>query len=228
MSNEILIKNKYYPSGLREKDIHKYYTEMKIPIFYETADRNVILLIATDENKFVVRRNLNNSPIKLSITNYEKIIHPRVVSIFVETPELGNIWCIDIDSGGSVSEKDLKECVKDVIKIFDKLYEKGYTLYKNYYRVTSTASGYHVFGYMNKNRTAEQNYELAEEYFSNLDKKYVFNKKKYSSSDIIIDLSPMRRRGSYQVPWALCKNGLICMDVTKNLDKFKRTQAIIK
>jgi len=228
-SNEVLIKNKYYPSGLREKEINKYYQTHKDSILLETNNKNVVLVIAVDTNKNIIKRNINNKPIRLNEENYSKIIHPRVISIFTEMKPITNLWCIDIDSGGNVSEKNMKEAVKDVLKIFYKLYEKGFTASnKHFYRITSTASGYHVFGYMHDFKTLDKNYEMAEEFFSPLSKKYVFNSKKYKSTDIIIDLSPMRKRGSYQTPWALCRNGLICMDITYYLENFKRTDAIFK
>ena len=47
-------------------------------------------------------------------------------------------------------------------------------------------------------------------------------------SVINLDLTPMYHRGSHTVPWALNRNGLICMDVTKNIQRFQRKDAIVK
>jgi hypothetical protein len=52
----IVLRNSYYPNGLREIDVWNYYQKVKRDILDETKSRDVMLGIMVDVNKPVLRR----------------------------------------------------------------------------------------------------------------------------------------------------------------------------
>ena len=53
---ETIVKNEYYPSGLKEVDIWNYYQENKINILKETLGKTLIVFFTTSLNKTTVLR----------------------------------------------------------------------------------------------------------------------------------------------------------------------------
>lgn len=223
--NPYLIQNIYYPSGLNEQRILNHYHTYKKQILNE-VEKPVILVIGTGLNEYVIKRNMNEQPIYLTDKNYDQIIHGRVISLFVELGSPTNKWCFDIDPGNRVKDQESKKALSNVIELVSSLWEMGLTKFKQP-RITNTSRGYHVFTIMKTRNTYEKNYQNALKQLSPLENKYIINKRRTNENEIIIDLSPMRRRGSHVVPYALNRNGLMCMDITKNWDKFNRKDAII-
>ena len=60
----IVIKNKFYPKGLREIDIWNYYQKAKVNILRNTINRDIMFFIMVDVNKPIVRRKGNNEFIR--------------------------------------------------------------------------------------------------------------------------------------------------------------------
>lgn len=225
--NEVIVRNKYYPEGLREQSILKHYQQFKKEILSETFKKPVILLIATNVNEYAVKRNYENGLIYLDHDNYDKLIHGRTISMFSEIGSPTNVYCVDIDPGYNVPEEETKVAVGDVLEVFNKLYEHGWLKHKGI-RITSTSRGYHVYGFMKRRDSQDNNLEHIRKELEPLKKKYLIDTRRKYETEIVLDLSPMKRRGSHVVPYALNRNGLMCMDVTKTFDKFKRQDAIIK
>lgn len=225
--NEIVVLNQYYPKGLREQDVLNHYKKYKKEILSEVKDRPIILVIATNVNEFIVKRVMNGGPIHLTSSNYDQILHGRVISLFVELGSPTNTWCIDIDPGKKVQPAKAKDALEDVIQLFDDLQEHGWMRSYNAVRVTSTSRGYHVFGVMNRRDTYENNSRALLNLLKALEGKWVVNKRRTDEQDVILDLAVMRRRGSHVVPYALNRNGLMCMDITKSWNQFKYTDARI-
>ena len=50
----IILKNKYYPQGLREIDIWNYYQKVKTLIIKETMNRELMFEIMVDVNKPII------------------------------------------------------------------------------------------------------------------------------------------------------------------------------
>lgn len=227
LKNEIIVQNKYYTSGLREQTINNYYQKNKHKIIKETNNRPITLVIAYDTNEFVIRRNINEKLIYLNNENFDKLVHGRIASMFVELGSPTNLWCIDIDPGKNVKENETKKAVEDLVLFFDEMYDKGYMKYDGL-RITSTSRGYHIFATMKQRYAYEKNYNNAFEALQVFKKDYVIDKRRDNEDQIILDLSVMKRRGSHVIPNALNRNGLICMDVTENWETFKRSDAIVR
>jgi hypothetical protein len=60
--HDIVVKNKYYPQGLREVDIYSYYLNNQDRILKWIAGRRVAFRIAIDERSSVIRRKIKGSP----------------------------------------------------------------------------------------------------------------------------------------------------------------------
>lgn len=222
--NEVLIRNEYYPDGLRENDIVRFHHLNKKIILNEVRNRKVIFCIFTNVNEYVIVRNREGKKIHLTERNFDELIHPRVVSIFAEIPLISNEWCIDIDAGERVDERDKKQVVREVLDKVNEMYEQGWTINYDYYRITNTSTGYHVFFYMKTKDSVYRNYEKVKIFFNDLKSKY---DRKRDPDSIVIDFSVMRPHGAHVVVGSLNRNGLACMDITDKFDKFKRTDGII-
>ena len=54
--DKIMVKNQFYPEGLKEIDIWNYYQKYKPLILRETLGRELIIFFSTDVNKTIVVR----------------------------------------------------------------------------------------------------------------------------------------------------------------------------
>lgn len=77
----IIVKNQYYPKGLREIDIWNYYQKVKPSLMREIMGRELIIFFATDTNKVIVIRNIKESLIRITPSTYDTIISGRTLSI---------------------------------------------------------------------------------------------------------------------------------------------------
>jgi hypothetical protein len=228
MGNEIIISNSYY-SALRENDIIAHYKKYKTQILKEIKNQPVIFFIATKTNTLVVRRRIYNSLIYLFEDYYEQILHGRILSISYEIGAITNIWFVDIDPGKYVKHGELMEKLEIVVDTFNNLYSTGYA--KKTARIFNTASGFHVEIEM-KNTDTVNNIKnnIIDLFEKKLEKDdtFIINKNRRNQNETIIDLSSLNRKGSRLVPYALARNGLMCMDITNNWKKFRFENAIIK
>lgn len=94
----IVVKNKYYPNGLREIDVWKYYIENKRKILESTRGHDLMFFIMTDVNNPIVRRKTDEtSYIRLTNQNYEELITGRTLSIHKSMGLTESFGIIDID-----------------------------------------------------------------------------------------------------------------------------------
>jgi hypothetical protein len=216
--------NKLILNNLTAKNLYEYYILNKTKIIKECDRRPVLLFNKYDSNKeLTIVRKYNNSPIILDNETYENIISGYTVSISVESQYPGKYLkqkLIDIDYTGNVSEKDLKECVKDLARFYNKFN----------YHITNSSNGYHfrvdIVKQANYKALANTEIELKKE-FGN---KYLINSKLRvkPSNTINLDLIAMNERGSLTVPYGLNRNGSICSYIDiKNLDRFDRNSTLL-
>ena len=220
--NVIIIRNEYYPDGLKEERVWNYYLKNKNKIIKEAANRPIIIfLFVSENNSIILRRTRSNESITLNKENYEKVISGRSVSLSVEN--IGGYYCIDIDSKENVKEEDKKQAVQDILDIYKKLPEVKKI------RVTSSSSGYHVYGYLVKQVSPDTAINILKKHleFSLKDKYGIGQRIDSSDKDIVLDFAPMYSRGSHTLPGSLNRNGTICLDITKNWKTFDRISAKI-
>ena len=220
----VVIQNQFYPGGLSELQIWKHYQLYKDKIIEEIGANPVLIWIFVDLNQAIIKRKLANSPFTINRKNYDKIMTGRTVSVAVEQKNPTDVLIVDIDRGNSVTEIQLKTAVKELLNSSIRKQQMVSDT-----RVISTGKGYHVYFYLGKkmdiNAAKKILYNLLKIEFGN---KYLINDKNPSSSEINLDLTPTTFRGVHQVPYALCRNGLMSIDVGRNIDGFNRNKAIIK
>lgn len=223
----IVIQNEYYPKGLKQIQVWNHYKKYKFKILEEVQNRPILIFIFVEINTPIIKRFNKFRAIRLNSENYENYITGRTVSLSVEQEKNKlNYLCIDIDAGKEILEENKKECVDNVLRIFRNIKSINKT------RVILSANSYHVYGYLkNPMRNDEAVYFLRDKLQSDpiIKKLYRISSRIRTDESLInLDLSPMYSRGSHTVPLALNRNGLICMDVTKNWRTIQRKDAILK
>jgi hypothetical protein len=222
MSEEILFKNNYYPNGITKTEVISHYKKYKNIIIKETNNRPVLLFIFTDQKNYIVKRKINDKPIILNEQNYENILFNRVVSLSVEVPNNPNFIIIDVDQKSTPNEQEIKQALSDLLNT---------SFIKNPlvsgYRVLSSANSYHLWLLLKSRKNIDVLRNITEKYIKlELGDKYLINNKGNVKSSINLDISTvMKKRGAYTVPFALCRNGLVSLDVTTNWKTFKRESA---
>jgi len=93
----IVIKNKFYPRGLREIDVWNYYQSVKTKLLIETKNKDLMFAIMVDVNKPVIRRKSGGGYIRLTPQNYDEVITGRTVSIHTAMSTLSTFGIIDVD-----------------------------------------------------------------------------------------------------------------------------------
>lgn len=117
----VVIKNQFYPRGLREIDIWNYYQKVKPAILKETMNRDIMLYIMVDVNKPVIKRKGKSGYIRLTPKNYDSVITGRTVSIHSAMSNTEQHGIIDID----VHPKDgFKWAKKTTLDVYDFVMDK--------------------------------------------------------------------------------------------------------
>lgn len=222
--NTTIIQNDFYPGGLSELKIWKHYQKFKNKIISEIDKNAVALWIFSDINNPIVKRKVLNSPFTITKDNYDKILTGRTVSISSELKNSTNNIILDIDPGTSVTELQIKECVRNIL---DSTISN--LSYVNRKRIISTANGYHIHIILDKKMNINSLRNLSIRLLSmDFRDTYLINSKNPKPNEINIDSTPMYQKGLHQIPYALCRNGLMAMDVTDYLSGFNRRSATIK
>lgn len=95
----IILKNKFYPKGLKEIDVWNYYQKAKSLILNEVGVRDLMFAIMVDINKPVIRRKTKDGKyIKLSNATYDKLITGRTITIYSTMRMFEEIAIVDIDT----------------------------------------------------------------------------------------------------------------------------------
>ena len=218
----VLFRNEFYPKGLREIQVWEHYQKYKKQIIKEAANRPIILFMYIDD-EYIIKRKDSRGIIKLTESNYDELITGRTVSMSVESGNKPNYVCIDVDASKKVAERLKQTAVADIIHS-----EFGRSDIFKKPRVTLSANSYHVYFYMNQRMYVDDlriftEKKLAMEFGGT----YLINKRTHGNK-INFDLTPVYKRGSHTLPYALNHNGLICMDVTKDYKTFNRKKAMLR
>lgn len=214
----IIIKNQFYPNGLNELQIYKYYMSVKKSIIPQVRNRNIMFFFATDTNKFVVQRKGKF----LDEKNYEKVISGRTVSIHTEMGNAENYAVIDIDSD------NLEMCKSAAVDVYEFVTNKMSIVNSAEIRYTGKES-FHI----RCNLKGEYNPDVIRTLFlktlnnSELSNKYLVGFRRKSGA-VNLDLSPNKVRGNSIILNSLSVWGLRCINVDPNkIMKFRREEAKI-
>jgi len=232
----IVVKNEYYPKGLKEIDVWNHYHELKTKykILNGTRNRETVLFLATDLNKTVVLRNMNKTPIRMSPSNYDFLIGGRTLSIHTTMNKIQDFGIVDVD----ISNWDkAKEVTFDAARFLDKA-----SFIDNVVIRFTGKTSFHIICYYKKPLDVDRgklllkNYllegniiETSEEDEEDIDT-YDYTVRHQRIPNIPnLDLAPNKYRGVYIIEGALSVIGLECMNVDiKRLKQFRKEQGIIK
>ena len=204
----IIVKNKYYPTGLTEENVWNYYQRNKSLILREVGSRQLMFAIMVDVNKPVLRKNWEKGkPITLSNSTYDNRITGRTIAIYSLMRGYEDQAIVDIDSDDF---KKARECTMDT---YDEL-EKFDMVEDLRIRFTGKTSFHILCTFYRKNpidriRSSLQDYLKS----TNLEDKYTieFKRKKNIPN---IDLSPNKFNGAYITLHSLSLLGLKCTHIS--------------
>jgi len=213
----IIIKNKYYPTGLKERDTHSYYMINKTQILDQTKGRDIMLSINTDVNVPIIRRKTQNEFLKLTINNYEKLIHGRVTTIYSTMNQYEQFGIIDVDF---FNFKTAKQATIDVYKLMSQFI-------KPIMRFTGKTS-FHIICPFKKRQHIDDIRTYLNSKLQPLSDKYTIGEYR-SNTKVNLDLSINKFRGAYTTLHSLSIIGLKCIEVPSNqIERFTPEMVKIK
>lgn len=204
----IILKNRYYPKGFREIDSWEYYHYKKSRILQQTQGRDLMLSVMADLNKPVIlRKGQSTRFIRLNNSNYDNIIHGRVITVYNTMKRDEDIAIIDIDiddfKKGQVAARETYEFVMEKVPI----------IRRAQIRFTGKTS-FHIFCNLTRKINVDSIRMLFRKFLSEspLSKKYTIEHKRIRGVPNL-DLSPNKFRGAHIALHSLSVLGLKCMEV---------------
>jgi len=210
----IVLRNQYYPNGLREIDVWNYYQKYKREILNETKSRDIMLGIMVDVNKPVLRRRGKGQDwIRLTPQNYDDVITGRTVVVYSSMGQYEDFGIIDVDVTDYDGFKWAKKVTNDV---YDFVMDKMPGVRTAQIRFTGKTS-FHVVCEFNRKMKIDSIRFLLDRLLrqSDLAKAYTISGKRKAGIPNL-DLSPNKMRGNYITLNSLSIIGLRCMEVSYN------------
>lgn len=223
----IIIKNKYYPKGLKEVDVWNYYQKVKNEILRETINRDLLFFIMTDVNKPIVRRKMvSGKYIQLTPKNYDNIITGRSISIHSAMKNIETFGIIDIDVDPRDGFKWARKVTKDV---YDFVMDKVPVIRAAQIRFTGKDS-FHIVCDFGRRAKIDSIRFLLRKFLSESDlaKVYTVGGKRTLGVPNL-DLAPNKVRGNYITLHSLSILGLRCVEVSySDLLRFDPVKARVR
>jgi len=220
----ILIKNSFYPSGLNEQKVWEYYQKNKYRILKEVSTRDLMLAICVKENDFILKRAGKTSKyIKLSLKNYDEVMHGRVITIYSTMSYRENIAIVDIDID------DLNKGKRAAFDVYKFVMTKIPIVKSAEIRFTGKQAFHIVCELKNKYDINDIRITLKQALISEPDiiNQYTVEQKRTKGIPNL-DLSPNKKMGAFITKYSLSTIGLQCMEIPINrLNSFNKTLAKI-
>lgn len=223
----IILKNKYYPQGLREIDIWNYYQKIKPLILKETMNRDLMFEIMVDVNKPIIRRKGSKGKyIRLTPKNYDEMITGRTIAIHSAMGSYEKFGIIDID----ISPTDgFAWARKTTLDVYDFVMDKVPIITTATIKFTGKTS-FHIICEFGRKMKIDSIRFLLEKFLrqSDLAKIYTIEAKRRPGVPNL-DLAPNKYRGNYIILNSLSILGLKCMEVPyMSLMRFDPSKARIR
>ncbi len=210
----IVIKNRYYSKGLKEIDIWNYYQKVKSSLLKETYGKDIMMFLAVDVNKMIVKRKEGNKQLGLYNATFDRIVSGRSISFHSTMKNFDDIAVIDIDA-------DIIDKAKiATIDVFN--FIQNVPLVKNTTVRFTGKKSFHVVCNLKTRIDVNKMRHYFENVLNNSDlsKKYLINKRR-NSRVVNLDLSPMKVKGTYITLHSLSVIGLKCVEVIpQNIMRF--------
>lgn len=224
----IILKNKYYPGGLREKDIWEYYQKVKRELIAVNVGHQMMVYIMTALNKSIIRRyGSDNKPIYLDNKSYENVVTGRTISFHASMNPSTRYGIIDVDVHPSDSFLDAKRAT---FNVYDYIMDKIPFIRTTQIRYTGKSS-FHIVCDFGRIMRADTVRFMLEKFLrqSPLSKVYTISAKKASWGVQNIDLNRNAFKANHISLYSLSVWGLRCMEVPYNkLMSFNQREAILR
>jgi len=222
----IIIKNKFYKNSLKELDLWNYYQKVKRDLLKETFNRDLMVFIATDIGKTIIRRKLKTGQnIRMTSRNYDTLITSRSISWHSSMNNIENFGIIDIDidpldrfiTAQTAANDVYNFAINDIPNI------------KNVQIRFTGKTSFHILCEFNQKNKIDNIRFLLQRLLmgSDLNRKYLINEKRRRGV-INLDLSINKFRGNFITLHSLSVLGLKCVNVKYHeLMRFNPFQARI-
>lgn len=220
--DSIVLKNRFYSSGLTENDIYEYYRNNRNGIIDQVKNRDLMFIIFTEENKPIIKKKHKGRQIQLTPKNYEEMITGRTVSIHSTMNQYEDIAIVDVDSD------DWKDAKIATFDIYDELMNIPFirTVQIRY----TGKSSFHLFCTLARKIRIDSTRALLENYLNKSKKlrsKYTIQKRRERGTPNI-DLYRNVKGANFITLYSLSVWGLKCVDVPYNkLKSFRQNDAKI-
>jgi hypothetical protein len=204
----IIIKNPYYPGGLREIDTWDYYQGVKSSLLRQVKGRDLIFWIMVDVNRpIVIRKGGSTKFIRLTSSNYDKVITGRTISIHSTMRRSEDIAIIDIDFHDF---SRAKEATRDTFEFVS----KNIPIVKSASIRFTGKESFHIFCNLNKKYNIDAIRMVLRKTLqqSPLSDKYTIESKRTPITPNL-DLAPNKFRGGFITLHSLSEIGLRCVEV---------------
>lgn len=210
----IVLKNSFYPNGLKEIDVWNYYQKVKNKILKETINRDIMFVIMVDINKPVIRRrSKDGKTIRLTPKNYDELITGRTLSIHSAMGSYEDFGLIDIDIDPSDGFKWAREVTRHT---YDFVMDKMPVVKTASIRYTGKQS-FHIKCEFGRKMKIDVIRFLLRKFLqeSELEKVYTIEGKRRPGIPNL-DMAPNKFRGNYITLNSLSMWGLRCINVPYN------------
>jgi len=203
----IILKNKFYPKGLREIDIWNHYQSVKRDLLKQVSFRDLTFYLIVDGKIVVRRRGKSAEYIRLNSSNYDQIITGRTISIHSTMNREEDIGIIDIDCD------DWKSSKAATIETFEYMMDNAPYISNASIRYTGK-TGFHILCNLNRKINVDATRMLLRKTLvqSPLSKRYTIEQKRTSGIPNL-DLAPNKYRGGFITLYSLSTVGLVCTEV---------------
>ena len=211
----VILKNRFYPRGLREIDVWYYYHSVKRELISENVGLQMMVYIMTEMNKPVVRRRgAGGKPIYLDNKSYDDIVTGRTISFHAGMNPQTRWAIIDVDISPTDSLRDAKEAT---LNTYDYIMDKIAFIRSAQIRYSGKTS-FHISCDFGRTMRADTVRFMLEKFLrqSPLAKVYSINAKKAAAGIPNLDLNRNAFKANHISLHSLSVWGLKCMDVGYN------------
>lgn len=207
----IIIKNKYYPQGIREIDIWNYYQKVKPLILKETMNRDIMFELMFENQKTIVRRKDSKGKfLRLTPKNYDNLITGRTTAIHSSMGSYEDIGIIDIDISPSDGFRWAK---KAALEVYEFVMDKVPIVSSAYIKFTGKTS-FHIVCEFGRKLKIDSVRFLLKKFLMQSDLATIYTiEAKRRPGVPNLDLYPNKYKGNFITLHSMSVLGLRCMEV---------------
>jgi len=209
---EIILKNKFYPEGIKEKETFNYYQKIRREIIKENNRRDIMILLFSKFNQPIFKRKEKNKYLNLNNSNYDKIFNGRTIGIYSIMKNYEDFGIIDIDI-----DNNFELAKSTTLDVYEYLIRQNFDTIKD---IEIRYTGKHSFHLIVKFKQKQRIGDIKNILRNILNNKYLMNKYhmvyKRTKGIPNLDLSPNKYNGAYISKYSLSLWGLKCEEIQKN------------